>query len=162
MFDAAEFRRVLGRLPTGVVVVTAADADGSPAGMTCNSFTSVSLDPPLVLFCVGNASTTWPRLRAAGRFCVNVLAEHHDTVSARFARDGDRFAEGTWLRRPSGYALADALCRLDCTIETEYDGGDHRIVLGRVTSLESGPDHPPLIFHRGGYRTAAPGTAALT
>lgn len=102
-FDSVTFRRVLGQLPTGITVITAVGTDGAPVGMTCNSFTSVSLDPPLVLFCVARTSTTWPRLDAAGSFCVNVPASHHDEVSGRFATRGpDRFAGLRWVRRPCG------------------------------------------------------------
>nr|WP_221380632.1 flavin reductase family protein [Actinoplanes polyasparticus] len=108
-FDTVVFRRVLGRLPTGVVVVTGAGPDGEPAGMTCNSFTSVSLDPPLVLFCVSYTSTTWPLLRTSGRFCVNVLASHHDLLSSRFASGADRFSPGDWVTRPGRFGLADAV-----------------------------------------------------
>lgn len=156
-FDTTTFRRVLGRLPTGVAVITAVGPDGVPVGMTCNSFTSVSLDPPLVLFCVARVSRTWPHLQAAGVFCVNVLASHHDAVSDRFAsRVGDRFAGARWVTRPAGMGLLDAISWIDCTIVSEYDGGDHVIVVGRVLELQNLDDESqPLIFHRGEYGTVS-------
>ena len=103
--DASEFRRVLGHLPTGVTVVTAYAADGALAGMAANSLTSVSLDPPLVLICPAKTSTTWPALREAGTFCVNVMASHHEPLCRRFAQRGaDRFADVAWHSRSAGPA----------------------------------------------------------
>lgn len=151
-FTEAEFRSALGLLPTGVVVVTVAAPGGVRAGVTCNSFTSLSLDPPLVLFCIANDSRTWSQVRAAGTFCVNVLASNHDRVGVRFAADeGDRFIEGTWVERPGGYGLADALCWIDCTVETSYDGGDHRIVVGRVRHFQVVAYRSPLVFYQGRF-----------
>ena len=102
------FREVLGHLPTGVVVVTANHASG-PVGMSSNSFTSVSLKPPLVLFCPAKDSTTWPKIATTGAFAVNVFAAHHEQVSRRFAQRGvDRFAGIAWHQRAAGPALDDA------------------------------------------------------
>lgn len=150
--DAATMRDVLGHFATGVVVVTGMDG-GLPVGLTCQSFASLSLEPPLVSFCPARSSTTWPRLRAFERFCVNVLAEDHESYSARFARSGgDKFAGLQWQAAPSGSPLLDGVCAwIDCELWREYDGGDHTIVVGRVTALGAAPDCRPLLYHRGRY-----------
>ncbi len=102
IIDSAEFRRVLSHLPTGVVVVTSV-VDGAPVGMACNSFTSISLDPALVGFSVAHTSSTWPPIRSAGRFCINVLAEDHAELTRNFSRKGiDRFSGVDWTERAGG------------------------------------------------------------
>jgi 3-hydroxy-9,10-secoandrosta-1,3,5(10)-triene-9,17-dione monooxygenase reductase component len=150
--DAAHFRNVLGHLPTGVTVVTAFD-NGEPVGMSSNSVTSVSLDPPLILFCPAKASTTWPQIRAHGRFCVNVFAAHHEQASRGFSRVGvDRFEGVEWHERPAGPALDDAVAWIECTIDACHDAGDHEIVVGAVDHLDlSAGDPEPLVFFRGRY-----------
>ncbi len=149
--DPGEFRRVLGHLPTGVTVITARDADG-PVGMTCNSFGSVSLEPPLVLFCVGRGSTTWPRLRDAGRLCVNVVAGHHGELSRTFSTRGiDRFDGVGWHERGHGPGLDDAVAWVECEVEEEREAGDHLIVIGRVRALEGRDEAEPLVFFRGAF-----------
>lgn len=160
-FDVAAFRRALGHFASGVVVVTAAGRDG-PLGFTCQSFASLSIDPPLVSFNPSRFSTTWPRIRAVGRFCVNVLAEDHRGHSDRFARSGvDKYAGVRWTPGPSGAPVLDGVCAwIDCTLWDEYDGGDHTIAVGRVRALDADVARTPLLFHRGAYRTigaAGPG-----
>lgn len=152
MDEAARFRHVLGHLPTGVTVITAVDA-GEPVGMACNSFTSASLDPPLVAFYAGCASDTWPRIRAAGCFAANVLADRQDELGRRFARKGiDRFAGVPWRRSELGSPLLDdALAWIDCELHRVYEAGDHEIVLGRVHSLDTAPTGAPLLFFRGAF-----------
>ncbi|MEU8269326.1 flavin reductase family protein [Sphaerisporangium sp. NPDC049002] len=148
------FRNVLGRFATGVVAITALDpVSGEPCGLVANSFTSVSLDPPLVAFCVAHTSTTWPRLRSAERLCVNVLAEHHEQVSRQLAaRGGDKFAGLAWTTSPGGSPVLDgALAWIDCSVETEHLAGDHLIVVARVHDLDTHEDRGPLVFFRGGY-----------
>ncbi|HEY8543452.1 MAG TPA: flavin reductase family protein [Acidimicrobiales bacterium] len=154
--DGTRFRAVLGRFATGVTVVTALD-DDEPVGLAANSFTSVSLDPPLVLFCAAKTSTTWPRIQAAGHFCVNVLGEHQEEVCRVFATKGARrFDRVGWRRGASGApVLDDALAWADCTIHAEHDAGDHVIVVGRVLDLDAG-DGEPLVFFGGRYRRLAP------
>lgn len=150
--DPAAFRQVFGHLPTGVTIVTANGADG-PVGMACNSFTSVSLAPPLVSFCPALTSTTWPSIHRAGSFCVNVLGSHHETIGRTFGQRGvDRFSLGVWHDREGGPGLDDAVAWVDCDIEALHDAGDHVIVVGRVLALEA-PEHQamPLVFHRGAY-----------
>jgi flavin reductase (DIM6/NTAB) family NADH-FMN oxidoreductase RutF len=149
--EGASFRSVLGHFATGITVITAMD-DGEPVGIAANSFTSVSLDPPLVLFCAAKTSSTWPRIQRAGHFCVNVLDEHQEHVSRLFAQKGvDRFAEIDWSRTARGPILHDVHAYLDCTIETEHDAGDHVIVVGRVHELGLTADAGPLLFYQGRY-----------
>ena len=158
-FDSAEFRRVLGHFPTGVTVVTAVE-NGSPVGMAIGSFGSVSLDPPLVMFCPGRSSSSWPAIERSGSFCVNVLADDQAAVSSLFAgRDPDKFAGVAWGTRATGSPVIDGcLAWIDCTIETVHEAGDHWIVVGRVADLGvARPDAGPLIFFKGGYgRVTAP------
>jgi 3-hydroxy-9,10-secoandrosta-1,3,5(10)-triene-9,17-dione monooxygenase reductase component len=148
------FRNVLGRFATGVVAITAIDpANGEPYGLAANSFTSVSLDPPLVAFCVSHDSTTWPRLKAAGGLCVNVLADHQQQACAQLAaRGGDKFAGLSWSLSPGGGPVLDgALAWIDCTVENEHVAGDHVIVVARVHRLDKHHDGGPLVFFRGAY-----------
>jgi flavin reductase (DIM6/NTAB) family NADH-FMN oxidoreductase RutF len=148
---ASELRRVLGYLPTGVTIITAFTDDG-PAGMAANSVTSVSLDPPLILVCPARTSTTWPKISAAGRFCVNVMARHHAETSRRFALKGvDRFADVKWHERPGGPAFGDAVAWIDCKLRDEHDAGDHTIAVADVLGIEAASARRPLVFFRGRY-----------
>jgi 3-hydroxy-9,10-secoandrosta-1,3,5(10)-triene-9,17-dione monooxygenase reductase component len=145
------FRHVLGHLPTGVTVVTAY-AEHGPAGMAANSVTSVSLDPPLVLVCPAKTSTTWPAIHRAGRFCVNVMAGHHEEICRQFARRGaDRFKGVRWFDRPAGPGLSDAVAWIDCEIRDEHDAGDHTIVVASVLDMDAAREQAPLVFFRGRY-----------
>jgi 3-hydroxy-9,10-secoandrosta-1,3,5(10)-triene-9,17-dione monooxygenase reductase component len=149
--DAASFRAVLGHFATGITVITAID-DGEPVGIAANSFTSVSLEPPLVLFCAAQTSTTWPRIRNAGHFTVNVLDEHQEHISRLFAQKGaDRFGQIPWRQGKAGPILHDVHAYLDCTIEAEHEAGDHVIVVGRVHELGLTADAGPLLFYQGRY-----------
>jgi 3-hydroxy-9,10-secoandrosta-1,3,5(10)-triene-9,17-dione monooxygenase reductase component len=156
--DSDRFRQVLGHLPTGVTVVTGHSPQG-PQGLSANSVTSVSLEPPLILFCPAKSSTTWPKIEGGGRFCVNVFASHHEEYSRRFAARGvDRFAGVAWHSRPAGPALDDAVAWIECRIEASYPGGDHLIVVGAVEALDVRADaEDPLVFFRGRYGSFAPG-----
>ena len=158
--DQARFRQVLGHFATGVTVITGVDPGldegrGGPVGLSVNSFTSVSLEPPLVAFSVNRASTTWPRIRATGRFTVNILGADQEVVSRRFASPpgvGDRFEGTGWHPSPSGTPVLDgALAWIDATIEAEHDAGDHLMVIGRVSGLDVEGEGAPLVFYRGGY-----------
>jgi flavin reductase (DIM6/NTAB) family NADH-FMN oxidoreductase RutF len=151
-FDSERFRNVLGHLPTGVTVVTANGSEG-PVAMSANSVTSVSLEPPMILFCPAKSSTTWPSIRDSGSFCVNVFAAHHEEASRRFsARGVDRFAGVDWHPRPSGPALDDAVAWIECTIHAVHEAGDHLIVVGLVHELDMrDADVEPLVFFRGRY-----------
>ena len=149
-------REVLGHFVTGIVVITAAGAEG-PLGFTCQSFASLSLDPPLVSFAAARSSTTWPRIRQVGVFCVNVLAADHTDVSVGFARSGvDKFDGVAWRPAPSGAPVLEGVSAwVDCSLWAEYDGGDHTIVVGKVLDLSADPSRLPLLYYRGRYRLAA-------
>ena len=151
--DSARFRQVLGHFATGVTIVTGMEGK-EPVGLTCGSFFSVSLDPPLVAFSPAKSSKSWPRIQPSGAFCVNILGEDQEDVCRVFATSGaDKFQGLGWKRGATGSPiLADVLAWIECTIEAEHDAGDHTIVVGRVVELHVG-DEPegPLLFYRGGY-----------
>jgi 3-hydroxy-9,10-secoandrosta-1,3,5(10)-triene-9,17-dione monooxygenase reductase component len=150
--EPSTMRTVLGHFATGVAVVTSMH-DGEPVGMACNSFTSVSLEPPLVLFCAASSSTTWPRIQAAGKWAVNILGEDDEEVCRLFAqKDADRFAHMIFRPGMSGAPILDgALAFVDCVTEVEHAAGDHLIVVGRVLELGYQSEGKPLLFYRGGY-----------
>ncbi|SOC52227.1 NADH-FMN oxidoreductase RutF, flavin reductase (DIM6/NTAB) family [Blastococcus aggregatus] len=150
--DPRVMRDVLGHFASGVTVLTAA-TDAGPIGFTCQSFSSLSLDPPLVAFAPARSSRTWAQLRTLGRFCINVLAEGQDDVSQNFARSGaDKFDGVPWTPSPHGSpVLDDVVAWIDGELWAEYDGGDHTIVVARVLDLGAAPDRRPLLFHRGAY-----------
>jgi 3-hydroxy-9,10-secoandrosta-1,3,5(10)-triene-9,17-dione monooxygenase reductase component len=156
--DSALFRQVLGHFPTGVTAVTAIDVDGEPVGFSVSSFFSVSLEPALVGFCAGKESSAWPVIRAAGSFCVNVLAADQEAVSRQLAvRGGDRFRGVGWVPAPSGAPrLEGALAWIDCDIDAVHDAGDHEICVGRVCDLHVERESGPLVYYRGGYGGFAP------
>ncbi|GAA5063435.1 flavin reductase (DIM6/NTAB) family NADH-FMN oxidoreductase RutF [Thermocatellispora tengchongensis] len=151
--DDAEFRRALAVHAAGVVVITA-QTDGIPVGLTATSFSSVSLDPPLVSFYVNQESSTWPLLRAADHFAVNVLAADQAELAARFAsKDVDRFAPPTrWSPGPLGAPLLrDVTAHLLCLPYDQVEVGDHTLVVGLVAEADvRGPGHP-LLYHRGRF-----------
>ena len=155
--DPGVMREVLGHFASGVTVVTAVSDDG-PIGFTCQSFSSLSLDPPLVAFAPARTSTTWPRLRAVGRFCVNVLAEEQSGLSRQFARSGtDKYAGVSWVESPYGSPVLDGVVAwIDSELWAEYDGGDHTLVAARVLDLGADPERRPLLFHRGSYGLLEP------
>jgi flavin reductase (DIM6/NTAB) family NADH-FMN oxidoreductase RutF/NAD(P)-dependent dehydrogenase (short-subunit alcohol dehydrogenase family) len=150
--DDLRFREVLGNFVTGVSIITTMDGD-EPVGVAANSFTSVSLDPPLILFCVAHSSSTWPRIQRAGKFAVNILGDHQEELCRLFATKGaDRFGHTPWRAGVSGSpVLEDSIAYLDCVIENEHASGDHTIVVGRVLDLDAKDDARPLLFHRGAY-----------
>ncbi len=152
--DPAEFRRVLGYFATGVTVVTAHDPDDpdGPAGFACQSFASLSLDPPLVTFMVARTSTTWPRIARAGAFCVNILGAEQGALCRGFAVSGaDKFTGVTYRAAPATGSplLASVPAWVDCRIQAVHTGGDHLIVVGRVEALGAADGVGPLLFHRG-------------
>ncbi len=153
MVDAARhFRHVLGHYPTGVSIITASVED-RPVGMLVGSFSSVSLDPPLVSFFADDSSETFPELSRSKSFCVNVLSTSQEPLSREFLRRGtDRFADVAWRPAPSGSPIIDgALAWIDCDVESVTQIGDHKLVIGRVRELAAENLASPLIFHRGGY-----------
>jgi flavin reductase (DIM6/NTAB) family NADH-FMN oxidoreductase RutF len=150
------FRQVLGHFPTGVVIVTAISG-GVPAGLSVGSFTSVSLDPPLVAILPSKASTSWPRIAAAKSLCINILTASQEELCRTFAISGaDKFAGVSWHSSPSGApVLEGALAWIDCDLERQVEAGDHFIALARVRALDIGQDPitAPLVFFQGGYGT---------
>lgn len=159
---STDFRAVLGNFATGVTIITAMDAatpEGpTPIGFTCQAFTSLSLDPPLISFSVSARSSSRPRILAAGRFCVNILAFDQRGLCARFATPGiDRFAGVDWWHSPGGSPVLDgSLAWIEATVEAEYPGGDHTIVIGRVRELAHLRDAAPLVYHRGQFANCFP------
>ena len=151
-FNARAFRDALGCFPTGVVVVTAESADRPPMGITVNSFSSVSLNPPLVLWCVERRSARYQTFAAARAFTISILGAMHQGVSTRLARPGAHRLDGIELRptRLGAPALADALAVFECSPEAAYPGGDHQILVGRVRRF-SARAGAPLVFFRGRY-----------
>lgn len=155
--NSRKFRDVLGRFCTGVTVVTSM-SNGEPVGMTCQSFSSVSLDPPLVLFCPAKSSRAWPQMQRAGYFCVNLLSHDQLDLSNAFARTGaDKFAGVSWRPSATGAPLLDGVLGwVDCTIYAVHEAGDHYVVIGRVMDLGVEEAPHPLLFYRGRYaRTEA-------
>lgn len=151
--DTAQFRTVLGHFTSGVVVVTGSSGE-APVGLTAQSFSSLSLEPPMVLFCVGRASTTWPRFRDTGRFCVHVLGHHQETVARQFAHSGaDKFAGVGWSWGPFGNPVLDGcIAYIECSMKHVYDEGDHHLVTADVLDLRLGEGSEPLLFYRGEFR----------
>jgi 3-hydroxy-9,10-secoandrosta-1,3,5(10)-triene-9,17-dione monooxygenase reductase component len=156
---ARRFRDVLGRFASGVTVITAISG-GAPVGLTCQSFSSVSLNPPLVLFVPAKTSRAWPAIQRSGKFCVNFLSADQSELSNQMASKGtDKFAGVAWSPAPATGAplLHDTLGYVDCQIHQVHEAGDHHIVVGRVLDLgfpeaDSGIDWP-LLFYRGQYAT---------
>lgn len=150
--DGAHFRNVLGHFPTGVTVITAVN-EGTPVGMAIGSFASVSLDPPLVLFCPQKTSSSWPLIEASGAFCANILTADQEDLCRVFAsRSDDKFGGVGWTAGRSGSpVLADVLGWVDCEIERVHDEGDHYVVIGRAVDLDAASAGLPLVFFRGGY-----------
>lgn len=149
--SGASLRAVMACFPTGVTVVSTRDGGGAPLGLTVNSFTSVSLEPPLVLVCIGRSAGSHDRLVESGTFAVSVLSEGQGEIARRFARQPSegRFEGVPWWEAPSGNpVLEGATAWLDCTIEELMEAGDHTIILGRALSCGSS-DRPALMFHRG-------------
>ena len=156
-FTSSDFRNVLGHFPTGVSVITAVGPDG-PVGLAVGSFASVSLEPPLVMFCPGNQSSSWPGIEAAGVFCANVLADDQKDVCGVFASKAeDKFAGISWTTQQTGSpVLPGVQAWIDCEITEAIEAGDHWVVLGRVLALEANPDKTPLLFYQGGYGSYQP------
>mgnify|MGYP003712026671 CR=1 FL=1 len=158
MIDSATFRRVLGHYPTGVCVVTASAEDGAPVGMVVGSFTSVSLDPPLVAFFPAKSSGSWPRIQQIGRFCVNVLASDQQPLCRQLAAPGpDKFAGVSHRVSDNGSPIIDnVVAWIDCSLHAVHEAGDHYIVLGEVVALEVERPDRPLLFFQGNYGAFAP------
>ncbi|WP_197382968.1 flavin reductase family protein [Mycolicibacterium mengxianglii] len=146
-------RKALALFPSGVTAVCAL-VDGQPVGMAASSFTSVSLEPPLVSICVAHTSTTWPRLRTSHRIGISVLARTHDVVARQLSAKGvERFLDVPWLADPNGGVfLYDSALWLECSIEQEVTAGDHAVVLLKVLRFSAYPDVAPMVFHGSKFR----------
>jgi 3-hydroxy-9,10-secoandrosta-1,3,5(10)-triene-9,17-dione monooxygenase reductase component len=157
----ANFRQVLGQFCTGLTVVTGADAAG-PAGFCCQSFSSLSLDPPLVLFCPSVSSRTWSRIGESGSFCVNILAAEQRELAEVFAGpQQDRFRDVPWSPAPSGSPVLDGvLAWLDCEVRAAYRAGDHYVVVGAVARLGHCRPGEPLLVFRSRYGSPPAGLRA--
>jgi 3-hydroxy-9,10-secoandrosta-1,3,5(10)-triene-9,17-dione monooxygenase reductase component len=154
---ARRFRDVLGRFASGVTVVTAISG-GAPVGLTCQSFSSVSLNPPLVVFIPAKTSRAWPMIQRSGRFCVNFLAEGQAELSNQMASRGvDKFEGISWTpsEQTGSPILEGTLGYVDCRIQSAHEAGDHYVVIGRVLDLGIADDEPdkPLLFYQGKYTT---------
>ncbi|WP_330280118.1 flavin reductase family protein [Streptomyces sp. NBC_00569] len=150
------FRDVLGHFVSGVTVVAALDEDtGEPVGLACQSFASLSLEPPLVLLCVARSSTSWPKVRRAGRFGVSILADDQRAVCAAVGRSGpDKFRDVRWEPAGGGAVrVAGALATVDCELYAVHEAGDHWIVTARVLGLTARDDGRPLLYFRSAYAT---------
>ncbi len=153
----AQFKEAMGRFATGVTVVAAVE-DGDPVGFTCQSFVSLSLDPPLVGLAPAKTSASWPRIARAGAFCVNVLTARQEHLSRRFARSGgEKFAGVTWRAAPVGGSpvIEGCLAWVDCRLVAIHDAGDHELVIGEVLDLGVG-EGEPLLFYNAAFASIAP------
>lgn len=157
VIDSNLFRTVLGHFCSGITVITA-NCDGVPAGLTCQSFFSLSLDPALVAFSVSKTSTSYPQISAARSLVINILASDQAEISNAFSKSGtDKWAGIEWRGgRVHGHpVIRGAVAYLECDIESEVDAGDHILVVARVRHLEAGTADgeavSPLLFYRGGY-----------
>ncbi len=156
-FDSTDFRRILGHYPTGVCAITAMSDEG-PVGMVVGSFTSVSLDPPLVAFLPDRKSTSWPKIAAAGRFCVNVLAEHQqDVCRALSSKAEKKFEAVPYHLSRTGLPIVNGIVAwIDCDLHAVHEAGDHFIAIGQVHSLDVEHPNRPLLFFQGGYGHFSP------
>ncbi|MEM9470605.1 MAG: flavin reductase family protein [Pseudomonadota bacterium] len=159
--DVRDYRRALSSFPTGVTIVTAFDSDGQPWGLTANSFTSVSLEPPVISVCIAKAGRVFPTLKATSRFAVNILSVDQQGLAEHFASDVEnRFTGIDWQAEAGGAPLLpDASAHLDCSVHSRVDASDHEILLGLVESYNH-TQFPPLVYCRGRF-FASPQPEAL-
>ncbi len=152
--DGRELRNALGRFATGVCVITALNDKGEATGMTANSFASVSLDPPLVLWSLQNGSDVYSTFARPKSFAINVLAKEQVELSNLYARKGDHLMEAEHYRLGANGApvVRDALVTFECDLHATHEGGDHLIIVGRVQNMVARPSGEPLLFYSGAYR----------
>ena len=161
-FDNADFRRILGHHPTGVSAITSV-LDGAPVGMVVGSFSSVSLNPPLVAFFPDRGSSSWRKIKATGRFCVNVLASSQRGVCMALASKAtDKFEGLAYRSSPTGGlpVLDGVVAWIECELQAVHEAGDHFIAVGKVQSLDIEHPDAPLLFFKGGYGQFTPFPAA--
>lgn len=157
MFDAKELRRVMGLFATGVTVLTTRDSHGRPYGLTANAVSSLSLEPPLLLICIDKKAETHPHFLDSKCFVVNILGEHQEDLSTKFAKSGgDKFGDLPYSTNQNGVPILEGtLAHLECCIVETHEGGDHVIHIGEVHHAESRGGNP-LLFFQGKYRRVAP------
>lgn len=150
------YREVVGQFATGVAIITGVTQEGRPVGFACQSYTSVSLVPPMVLFCADHRGWSWPQMREAGVFCANVIGRSHEDLVDRFGKpSGSRFEDLAWHEGPVGAPAIDAaIARIHCRVKEVHVAGDHDVVIAEVLAVEgSDPtdSEPPIIYHRGQF-----------
>ena len=152
-FDQAKFREVLGHFASGITIVTAME-EGAPVGFTCQAFTSLSLEPPMIAIAPAKSSTSWPKIAKAGAFCVNILGADQEAVCRNFAvSGGEKFVGVGWHPGANGAPVIDgSLATLECTLGSIHDAGDHELVTGFVHHMEIGKGSP-LLYYRSGFVT---------
>lgn len=161
--DSRSFRKTLGCFASGVTVVTTlTPGAGEPVGVTVSAFSSLSLDPPLVLFCLGNSTSSMDAFKAFGHFAINILSERQRDLSIRFAsRSADKWQGVPTTTWTSGVPiLSGCLANLECSLVNIVDGGDHQIFIGKVEKLKHQEGGSPLVYFRGTYMD--PATPSLT
>ena len=153
-FDGRELRNALGRFATGVCLITTVTEDGEPLAITANSFSSVSLEPPLVLWNLQNNSDVYEHFAGPRHFAINVLAKEQQPLSSQYAKKGQHTVEQAHFRSGKYGApiIHDALVSFECELDATHEGGDHLIIVGRVLDMQERPDGDPLLFYAGGYR----------
>ena len=153
MIGADDFRKVLSHFAAGVTIITTADAEGRPTGLTATAFTSVSLDPPLILICVSHKSQSYPALLERGQFAVNFLRREHEDMSRRFATTrGDKFDGVVFRMSALGLpVLTEALGHVECVTVNQHVEGDHTVLIGRVEACDTADSGEPLVYFRGKY-----------
>lgn len=149
-----ELRRVMGHFATGVTVITTVSKAGTPYGLTANAFTSVSLDPPLLLISVDKKAESYPYFEETKVFTINILSEEQEALSRKFAvSGGDKFQGVAYHTGANGVPILDGvLAYLECKLYATYEGGDHTLFLGEIEQAET-KELRPLLFYRGGYRS---------
>ena len=155
-FDTAQFKDAMSRFTTGVTIVSGID-DGEPVGFTCQSFVSLSIEPPIIAVAPARTSTSWPRIAGSGSFCVNVLSEDQEALCKGFAvSGGTKFAGVDWHPAPGtgSPVIEGSLAWVDCRVELVHDAGDHELILGRVLDLGAA-EGSPLLFFRSGFATVS-------
>jgi 3-hydroxy-9,10-secoandrosta-1,3,5(10)-triene-9,17-dione monooxygenase reductase component len=155
-FDSAQFKKAMSQFATGVTIVAGLE-EGQPVGFTCQSFVSLSIDPPFIAVAPARTSTSWPRIARAGKFCVNVLAEHQQDLCQGFAVSGGNKFEGVdWSPAPATGAplITGSLAWVDCEVELVHDAGDHELIIGKVLDLGSN-EGSPLLFVNSKFATVA-------
>ena len=155
--DGREFRDTLGRFATGVCLITTTTEDGRALALTANSFASVSLDPPLVLWSLQNNSDVYAAYATPQHYAINILSDQQQDLSGRYARKGDHELDPAHYTAGEDGAplITGALATFECDLHQTHDGGDHLIIVGRVTRMLSTDSGAPLVFYSGGYRALA-------